>query len=59
MGTRSKNLCVCYVISKNVKRIDGKIETSTVGYKFIRKKERSKLRSFTIFYKLIVVCCNI
>jgi len=38
MGTKSKNLCVCYVISKNVKRIDGKIETSTVGYKSIRKR---------------------
>lgn len=49
MGTKSKNLCVCYVISKNVKRSDGKIDTSTVGYKSIRKKERSKLRSFTFF----------
>lgn len=38
MDTKSKNLCVCYVISKNVKRIDGKIETSTVGYKSIYAK---------------------
>ena len=38
MGTKSKNLCVCYVISKSVKRIDGKIETSTVGYKSIYAK---------------------
>lgn len=38
MGTKSKNLCVCYVISKSVKRIDGKIDTTTVGYKSIYAK---------------------
>lgn len=38
MGTKSKNFCVCYVVSKNVKHIDGKIETSTVGYKSIYAK---------------------
>ena len=54
MGTKSKNLCVCYVISKNVKRIDGKIETSTVGYKSIYAKRNVANYAPLLFYKLLL-----